>query len=205
MFNGRVQPAGLKGAKYDAEYLASMAKHFGLATNRLTRVLFYLEECEKPEIALVQNTDINAEIHAACFVSSAWSVSYKGQPFSRKHIHRDFYYQCLFTAMQLLAEVGCTLIGVENLTTGYKWDRDAYICLIEAWRNVQKYVNSDVKIQLQDVSYDRSTAETIYSTLSSLTLNDHRPIAMHPYVMEGLNMSRIFLPTEYGPISSYQR
>lgn len=182
-----------------------MAKHFGISPNRLTRVLHYLEECEKPEVALVQNPDTSAETSAACFVSSAWSVSYKRQPYTRNQIHRDFYYQCLFTSMKLLAEVGCTLIGVENLTSGYRWHRDAYICLIEALRNIQKYVNSDVKIQLQDVSYDPSTVETINSILSSLMLNDHRPIAMHPYVMEGLNMSRIFLPTQYGPTSSYQR
>jgi hypothetical protein len=204
VIEGRIHPAGMKGAQFSDEYISSIARHFSIDGEKLGRVLFHLENCDKPEIAMVQNPSPNAEVQAACFVSSVWSRSYKLEPISRDEIHRDFHYQCLFTAMRLLAEVGCNMIRVENLMTNCMWKRDAYICLIEAWRNIRKYVNPAVSISLQDCAYDSAMVEGVNCSFNPEGLNDHRPIAMCPYVMEGLNMSRIFLRTQNALVSVCQ-
>jgi hypothetical protein len=195
VIEGRIHPAGMKGAQFSDEYISLIARHFSIDAEKLGRVLLHLENCDKPEVAMLQNPSPNAEVQAACFVSSVWSRSYKLEPISRDEIHRDFHYQCLFTAMRFLAEVGSSMIRVENLMTNCMWRRDSYICLIEAWRNVRKYVNPDLGIYLLDNSFDHSM---IRSVTSQCGLNDHRPIAMCPYVMDGLNMCRIFLRTPKG-------
>ena len=197
MRQGRIHPAGMKGSMLSEEYCTSIAKHFGTDADRLKRVLLHLEECDRPEIALLQNSDAGAEVQATCFVSSAWSCSYKNQPIPHDEIQRDFHYQCQFMALQLLADVGCTLVGIENLKAGYMWHRDAYICLLEAWKNIKKYVNSNIRIQLLDGSYDQSMVDEVTQTSSSIVMNDHRPIAVTLYVMEGLNMAKIWLPDPY--------
>ena len=197
MRQGRIHPAGMKGSMLSEEYCTSIAKHFGTDADRLKRVLLHLEECDRPEIALLQNSDAGAEVQATCFVSSAWSCSYKNQPIPHDEIQRDFHYQCQFMALQLLADVGCTLVGIENLKAGYIWHRDAYICMLEAWKNIKKYVNSNIRIQLLDGSYDQSMVDEVTQTSSSIVMNDHRPIAVTLYVMEGLNMAKIWLPDPY--------
>ncbi len=204
MIEGRIHPAGMKGEQYSEGYISSIARHFSIDVGKLRRVFFHLETGQFPEIVLLQNPDPSAEVQAACFVSSVWSRSYKLEPISRDEIHRDFHYQCLFTAMRFLADVGCTMIRVENLMTNCMWQRGAYICLIEAWRNVRKYVNPDVKIQLRDCAYDPAMVEGVTRSFNSDDLNDHRPIAMCPYVMEGLNMSRIFLRPQNALVSACQ-
>ena len=204
MIEGRIHPAGMKGAQYSEEYISSISMQFSIDVEKLRRVFFHLETGQFPEIVLLQNPDPRAEVQAACFVSSVWSRSYKLEPISRDEIHRDFHYQCLFTAMEFLAEVGCTMIRVENLMTNCIWKRDAYICLIEARRNVRKYVNPYVTIQLQDCAYDPAMADGVNCSFNPEGLNDHRPIAMCPYVMDGLNMSRIFLRTPNALVSACQ-
>lgn len=194
MRQGSVHPAGMKGSQYSEEYCISIARHFGTDVDRLRRILYHLEECDRPEIVLLQNQDSGAEVQAACFASSVWSHSYKRQPIPHEEIQRDFHYQCQFTALQLLAEVGCTSVRIENLTTGYKWHRDAYICLIEAWKNVRRYVNPSIRIQLLDGSYDQSMVDEVTQSAGSIVMNDHRPIAITLYVMDGLNMAKIWLP-----------
>lgn len=194
---GRVHPAGMKESQYSDEYCLSIAKHFGTDVDRLKRVFVHLEECDRPEIALLQNSDAGAEVQAACFVSSTWSCSYKNQPIPHEEIQRDFHYQCQFIGLQLLADVGCTLVRMENLMTGCMWHRDAYICLIEAWKNIRRYVNPNIRIQLLDCSYDQSMVDEVTQSQSSIIMNDHRPIAITLYVMEGLNMAKIWLPDPY--------
>jgi hypothetical protein len=184
MICGRVHPAGMKGAPYSEEYLSSTARYFRLDAGRLHRVLAHLEECEHPEVALLQNPDPDDEVQAACFVSSVWSRSYRLLGCPRSQIHRDFHYQCFFMAMQVLSEVGCTAMQIENLAIERRWESDAVTCLHEAWKNIRRYVNPNVTIQLMEGSWN----------LKHCTLEDHRPIAMCPYVSEGLNMHRIFLP-----------
>ncbi len=184
----------MKGAPYGDEYLSSAAHHFHRDVARLRRVLAHLEEYERPEVALLQNPDRDAGVQAACFVSSAWSSSYQRLGCPSEQIHRDFHYQCFFTAMQVLSDVGCTAIQVESLATGRMWRPNAVTCLHEAWKNVRRYVNPDVTILLMEGSFDQATMDAVEWNLKHCTLEEHRPIAMSPYVREGLNLHRIFLP-----------
>ena len=191
---GNVHPAGMKNAPYGEDYVASVAAYFCMDADKVQRVLGYIEQSDEPEIALMQNPGAEGEAKAACFVSSVWSRSYQRLGCSRKQIHRDFHYQCLFAAIEVLAAVGCSVIRIENLMSGFKWQRDALICLHEVWRNIRKLINPDLRICLPDGSFDQGVVDDVTANLHEFDPEEHRPIAVHLYVSDGLNMRRIFLP-----------
>ena len=146
---------------------------------------------------LLQNPEATGDVKAACFVSSFWSRSYKLLHCPSEKIHRDFHYQCLFTAMQILAEVGCNVFRAGNLMSGYLWQRDALVCLLEALRNIRSLVNPDFSVELEIGSYDRNMVEYVTANLSQFNPEAHRPIRVTPYVREGFSMHRIVLK-EFG-------
>jgi hypothetical protein len=191
---GNVHPAGMKRAPYNEDYVTSVAMYFGTDADKVRRVLGYLEHSDEPETVLLQNPDAEGEAKAACFMSSAWSRSYQRLGCPREQIHRDFHYQCLFAAIEVLAAVGCSVIRIENPMSGYKWQRDAFICLHEAWGNIRKLINPDLRIYLPEGSFDQAMADDVTANLDKFGSEEHRPIALHLYVSDGLNMRRIFLP-----------
>lgn len=193
MIAGMIHPAGHRGGQFGEENISYYASLFTKDVAVLQRVLAYLEESERPEIALLQSPALSTKAHAVCFVSSAWSRSYRRVSLSHTQVRRDFHYQCFFTAMNLLAEIGCTDIRVNNLFNNEKWHWDALICLREALANINMLVNPHVSVSLREDLLSASTRDN--GEKDKLSFESHRPIAMCPYVMEGLNMCRIFLPT----------
>ena len=194
MTTGHIQPAGWKNEPFSDDYLSSIASYYSLDVERLRDLLAYLEESEKPEIALLQNPAVTSEIRAICFVSSVWSRSYRLLRCPSEQVHRDFHYQCLFTAMGLLVEVGCSNFRIESLKSGFIWERDALVCLYEAWRNINKLVCANSKVRLIDETFDKEMVSEVTRNLGKYGPEDHRPIGMSPYIRDGINMHRIFLP-----------
>lgn len=190
---GSIQPAGLKHGPYSDEYFASVSKHFSVDCNKIRRELRHLEEGEKPEIVLLQNPNKADDVQAVCFVSSVWSRSHKLLRRPHEQINRDFHYQCFFTAMEMLSEIGCTELRVENLKSGYKWQCDDYACMTEAWKNIIKLINPNAKVQLREDSIERKIINEIASNMHLIKFDEHRPIKVSPFVRDGLNIYRIFV------------
>jgi len=205
---GRIRAAGRQDGPIGRDDILSVGQYFKIAPEKLQTLLVQLEASEHPEIALLQNPDGSAEVKALCFVSSAWSHSYRrmSHVWSHSHtkmdsiyarIYRDFYYQCYFTAMELLYSVGCEKIHVESLLSGYVWGEDALLCLFEVQKNVLRLINPCISVHLWGGEFEQATIDGATSrftdVVSKYGLPNHRPVAIAPYVSDGINMIRIFL------------
>lgn len=170
-----------------------IAEYFPVRSDVLERALDRLETHQHPGIILLQNTVPGARVGAVAFFSSVWSKSYAvvGTPYGK--VHRDFHYQCLFAAFSALVEVGCTQIRVEHPMSEYRWRRDAYICLLEAVRNIQRYMNPAVRVHLETGSYHVRMVEELDRRESDFDMRAHRPIGINMYILEGLNMRTVFV------------
>lgn len=214
MVIGRIHAAGRQGTQFREDEILSIANYYLVAPEKLMRTLLHLETCDHPEILLLQNPACNSKLHAACFVSSVWSRSYRNMShiWSSNHskieatstyIYRDYYYQCYFTAMELLCSVGCTSLEVENFMSGFLWQLHSLVCVFEAQRNIQALIDPRAKIYLMEGTFEQHIADTVTAYLSIYRPCDHRPIAIGPYVRNGFDMTRIFLPTKYAGIKEY--
>ena len=148
VLHGRACTAGGRGGRARPD-VSAIAEYFSVSPDRLERVLTNLETGDQPQIAILQNTAPGAKVAAVAFFSSVWSRSYAnvGTPYGK--VHRDFHYQCLFSAIAALVEVGCESIRVEPPMSGHLWRRDAYICLLEVVRNIQKNMNRRAMVHLE--------------------------------------------------------
>lgn len=189
---GTLKPAGIIGYKSRPD-ITSIAKYYSFDPGRLTRLLKELESASHPQLMLLQNPDTEAPIGAAVFMSSVWSRSYAklGNPYGK--VHRDFHYQCLFAGMAFLAEAGCTKLRVENPLSGYAWEKDAFICLLEAHDNIRRYMNPKISLDLQERTFDESIICDINQTRSTYKFEKHRPVGINPHVHDGLNRRTIFV------------
>lgn len=171
----------------------AIAEYFSVPSDRLKRALEILETEERPRIVLLQNTEPGANVGAATFFSSVWSKAYGnfGTPYGK--VHRDFHYQCLFAAIAALVEAGCEHIRVENPMSGYPWRRDAYICLMEAFRNVQKNMNRRVSVCLEQGSCNERMVEHLDRNQPDYDMQEHRPVGICMHMFEGLNMRTVFV------------
>ncbi len=170
-----------------------IAEAFSVRPDVLERALDRLETHQHPGIILLQNTVPGAKVGAVVFFSSVWSKSYAmvGTPYGK--VHRDFHYQCLFAAFSALVEVGCIQIRVEHPMSEYRWRRDAYICLLEAVRNIQKFMNPKARVHLESGSYSESMVEQLDRRESDFDMQDHRPVGINMCIFEGLNMRTVFV------------
>jgi hypothetical protein len=170
-----------------------ISEYFSVPSDRLKRALESIETEEKPRIILLQNMGANANIGAATFFSSVWSKAYGnlGTPYGK--VHRDFHYQCLFVAIAALVEAGCEHIRVENPMSGYRWREDAYICLMEAFRNIQKNMNRRVSVYLEQGSYNERLVERLDRNQPDFDMQEHRPVGICMHMFEGLNMRTVFI------------
>lgn len=190
---GGIHPAGLENEPYSDEYLASVSKYFSVDFNKLKRALAQLEVGDMPEIVLLQRPTTTDEVHAACFISSVWSRSHKYLRRPHEQVNRDFHYQCFFTAMEMLSEVGCTEFRIDNLKSGYKWQWDDYTCMTEAWKSIVKLVNTNAKVQLREEAIERKIIDDLARNEHQIKFDEHRPVKVSPFVREGLNIYRIFV------------
>src|ERR1017187_7335068 len=96
-----------------------IAEFFSVRPERLERALNNIESEDQPRILLLQNSAPGAKVGAVTFFSSVWSKSYLkiGSPFGE--VQRDFHYQCIFSAITALVEVGCDRIRIENPMSGH--------------------------------------------------------------------------------------
>ena len=175
---------------------AEIADHFAVQPARLARAFRVLETSEQPEILLLQCPIPKPGVSAGVFFSSVWSTAYEnfGNPYGR--VHRDFHYQCLFCALATLVEVGCDRITVVNPMAGFPWRRDAYVCLMEATHNIQRNMNTDVVFNLQIGTYDPGMVKNVDANIADYGFQQHRPVGIHLYLLEGLNMRRVFVEKE---------
>ena len=170
-----------------------IAKFFSVPPERLERALKNLESENRPQILLLQNLEPGAKVGAVTFFSSVWSKSYAkiGTPFGE--VQRDFHYQCMFSAIAALVEVGCDCIRIENPMSGHLWRRDAYICLMEAFRNVQKNINQGITVHLEQGSYDEQMIKRLDYNQPDFNMQEHRPVGICMRLFEGLNMRTVFV------------
>lgn len=189
---GMLHSAGICSGRSRTD-IPVVADYFSIHPGRLTRLLKELESGPRPQLLLLQNPAPEAKTRAAVFMSSVWSRSYAklGNPLG--DVYRDFHYQCLFSGMQFLVEAGCTRLRVENPLSGYVWQKDALICLFEAFDNIKRYVNPATRLSLQEGSYDESMLRDIDKLRVTCRFEDHRPIGISPHIHDGLNMRTIFV------------
>jgi hypothetical protein len=172
---------------------SEIAKSFFRRPEVFEGALERLETHHHPGIILLQNPLPGAKVGGVAFYSSVWSKSYAvvGTPYGK--VHRDFHYQCLFAAFSALVEIGCIQIRVEHPMSEYRWRRDAYICLLEAVRNIQKYMNPTARVHLERGSYSERMVEHLDRRESNFDMQDHRPVGINMYIFEGLNMRTVFV------------
>jgi hypothetical protein len=192
---GMLHPAGEKWKKVRTDYV-QIAEYFEIEPAKLKRLLTYLENAERPELLLLQARNAEATIHAAVIMSSVWSRSYrKLRKPDDYQIHRDYYYQCLFSGMLFLTEAGCDAFQIENPKTGYKWQWDGFICVCEAWFNIRRHVNPVIRVAFKGGSYEESLWQRVEELAKTHAFEEHRPIGTSPHVEDGLNMRTIFVDT----------
>lgn len=172
---------------------AEIAEFYSVRPERLERALKSIESEDFPQILLLQNPDPGAKVGAVTFFSSVWSKSYTkiGAPFGE--VQRDFHYQCMFSAIAALVEVDCDRIRIENPMSGYPWRRDAYICLMEAFRNVQKNIKQEVTVHLEQGSYDEQMVKKLNYNQPDFNMQEHRPVGICMNIFEGMNMRTVFV------------
>ena len=173
--------------------VGKIAEYFALSPDLLGRVLEYIETDERPQVVLLQNTSPEARVGAVTFYSSVWSKSYAKVGTAYGAVHRDFHYQCFFVAIAALVEVGCVRVRIENPMSEHPWKRDAYICLLEAVRNIRRNMNSQVTVHLESEAYDASMVQRLDDNELDFDLQKHRPVGVRMHIFEGLNMRTVFV------------
>jgi hypothetical protein len=170
-----------------------IARYFSIPEDRLTRAVALVESAERPEILLLQNPDQNAKVGAAVMFSSVWSKAYAqfGTPYGR--VHRDFHYQVMFSALAALVEVGCDRMRIDHPMPGHQWRGDAYVCLLEATRNIRANMRRGLSVWLREGEYDPVMPKEIENRMLEFDLGEHRPVGISPHVFEGLNMRTVFV------------
>jgi hypothetical protein len=170
-----------------------IAEYFSLAPGLLGRVMDHIETDERPHVVLLQNTAPEASVGAVTFYSSVWSKSYARVGTAYGAVHRDFHYQCFFVAIAALVEVGCVRVRIENPMSEHPWKRDAYICLLEAVRNVRRNMNPKMTVHLESGTYDARMVQRLDDNELDFDLQEHRPIGVRMHIFEGLNMRTVFV------------
>lgn len=102
--------------------------------------------------------------------------------------------------MHTLAEVGCTHIRVENPLTGYAWQKDASICLLEARYNIKRRVNPAIRIALWEGACNEAIGN-IDKLCAEHVFEEHRPIGICPHVHGGLNIQTVFVESRAGGVA----
>lgn len=189
---GYAHAAGFRNGQIRND-IDEIAEYFSVSPDHLARAMEYLETEDRPEIFLLQSLSCEARIGAAVFFSSVWSKAYErvGTPYGR--VHRDYHYQCLFSAMAMLVEVGCNRIRIENPMSGRLWRKDAYVCLLEAVESIRKHMNPAINVYLQTGTYDPRMPREVDVGMDVYDLQEHRPIGTHPHIFGGVNMRTVFV------------
>lgn len=173
--------------------IETIARYFSVPADKLARVAALTDSADGPEILLLQNPNLDAKIGAAVLYSSVWSRSYSrfGTPYGM--VHRDFHYQVMFTALAALAEVGCDRMRIDSPMPGHPWRTDAYICLLEATKNIRANMGQGLSVWLQEGEYDPAMTKKVDEGIARLALQEHRPVGISPHIFEGLNMRTVFV------------
>lgn len=189
---GIVLPPMCLGGTVDNDHVAQFSTYFGIYPASLRYIYRELESLPYPRIVLLQNPKRDADISAACFVSSTLSKSYLrlGSPNGR--VHRDFHYQCFYTAMNLLIEVNCSQIRTKSLRPDGAWLKDSYICLLEARRNLMTRWQKSLVIETQIADEDRACFSFMSSNIESFEFEKHRHIYASPSISHGLNVITVY-------------
>lgn len=188
---GYAHAAGLrKGSRNDA---GTIARYFGLPEERVARAAGLIESADRPEILLLQNSNPEAKVGAAVMYPSVWSKAYSrfGNPYGR--VHRDFHYQVMFSAIAALAEVGCKRMRFDSPMPGRPWRREAYICLLEATRNIRAHLGGKISVWLREGEYDPAMPREVDAIMAQYDLQEHRPVGISPHINEGMNMRTVFV------------
>jgi len=172
---------------------AAIAGNFSVRPDRLRRALETLETQDRPQIVILQNTEHGAKVAAVGFFSSVWSKSYAKVGTSYGKVRRDFHYQCLLAAISALVEIGCERIRVESSMSCHPWRRDAYICLLEVVRNIQKNMSRCATVHLELGSYEARMVESLDRERYDYDMQDHRPVGTGMRIFEGLNIRTVFV------------
>lgn len=205
-------------ANIPVSLVSCFAERFSISQERLAGLLSWMENQENPELLLLQNIkNADAEVGAAVFMSSTNSISYRKSKSPRHtRIWRDFYYQCLFSGMHYLVEVGCTVLRVESPGYPYAWTWDAFTCLFEAHDNIRKNINPNIQLAFREDSVNwrdiaivresfnsaqsldvgkshenHSNARNLDFLYKQFQFDKHRLIRIRPHVREGMNMRAI--------------
>lgn len=188
---GYAHPAGFReGPRNDA---GTIARYYGIPEDRVVRAAGLIESADRPEILLIQNPNLEAKVGAAVLYSSVWSKAYSrfGNPYGR--VHRDFHYQVMFSALAALAEVGCKRMRFDNPMPGRPWRRDAYVCLLEATRNIRTHLGGEISVWLREEEYDPAMPREVDVGMAQYDLQAHRPVGISPHIHEGMNMRTVFV------------
>lgn len=190
---GHAHPAGFReGPRNDA---GTIARYFGLPEDRFVRAAGLIESADRPEILLLQNPNPEAKVGGAVLYPSVWSKAYFrfGNPYGR--VHRDFHYQVMFSALAALAEAGCDRMRFDNPMPGRPWRRDAYVCLLEATRNIRANMGGKISVWLREDEHDPTMPREVDAGMAQYDLQKHRPVGISPHIREGMNMRTVFVET----------
>lgn len=188
---GNAHPAGFcDSARAD---VGVIAEYFSVPVEKLTLALSLIESSKHPEILLLQNPDLKAKVGAIVLFSSVWSNAYSqfGTPYGR--VHRDFHYQTMFAALSALAEAGCDRMKIDNPMSGRLWRRDAYVCLLEATKNLRAHMGQGLSVWLREGEYIPRMPKDVDMGIASFDLQRHRPVGISPHIYEGMNMRTVFV------------
>lgn len=191
MMLGYAHAAGFReGPRNDA---GTIARYYGMPKDRVVRAVGLIESADRPVILLLQNLNLEAKVGAAVLYPSVWSKAYSrfGNPYGR--VHRDFHYQVMFCALAALAEVGCKQIRFDTPMPGRPWRRDAYICLLEATRNITAHMCGEISVWLRESEHDPVMPREVDADMAQYDLQTHRPVGISPYIHEGMNMRTVFV------------
>jgi hypothetical protein len=190
---GHAHPAGFReGSRNDAR---TIARYFGLPEDRVVRTAGLIESADRPEILLLQNPNPESKVGAAVLYPSVWSKAYSrfGNPYGR--VHRDFHYQVMFSALATLVEAGCKRMRFDNPMPGCPWRRDAYVCLLEATRNIRAHLGGEISVWLREDEHDPAMPREVDACMAQYDLQEHRPVGISPHIHEGMNMRTVFVET----------
>lgn len=188
---GYAHAAGFReGPRNDA---GTIARYYGIPEDRVVRAAGLIESADRPEILLLQNANLEAKVEAAVLYPSVWSKAYSrfGNPYGR--VHRDFHYQVMFCALAALAEVGCKRMRFDNPMSCRPWRREAYICLLEATRNIRAHLGGEISVWLREGEYDPAMPREVDASMAQYDLQEHRPVGISPHINEGMNMRTVFV------------
>ena len=188
---GYAHPAGFRGGpRNDA---GTIARYFGMPEDRVARAAALIESSDDPEVLLLQNTDPAARVRAAVLYPSVWSKAYSrfGTPYGK--VHRDYHYQVMFSALAALAEVGCDRMRCDSPMPGCPWRREAYVCVLEATRNIRAHMGGKISVWLREDEHDPSMPREVDASIARYDLQEHRPVGISPHLHEGMNMRTVFV------------